>query len=188
MQEATCCTPSLPGSPEGRAQWKACRKAVHSESKAAGSQQRPCSLKLQHLQRHTHRGSAADGFSHSPGRICLLSYSHSAMVALEVSQKPCSEQSILACFPQLHAARWAGTRTGLCPALTVLFSACCVSMVDRQGGNQHLVWAELILCYKQNKSCPTTLLSSQPSLVQHQSRQVTVSNRWSKEPPQLKCY
>jgi len=39
VQEATCCTPIL-GCPKVRAQGKACRKAVCSESKSAASQQR----------------------------------------------------------------------------------------------------------------------------------------------------
>lgn len=84
----------------------------------------PPGLKLQHSQRQTHRGSAADKFYRSPSGMCLISNSHSATVALKVSQKPCSEQTILACFPQLPAARCAETHTG--PTRFVPNSYCTV--------------------------------------------------------------
>jgi len=83
-------------------------------------------LKLQHLQRQTHKGSAADKFYHTPSRTDLISDSHSAAVALKhcVSQTACSEQTTLACFPQLPAARCAEMHTG--PTYCVS-SSCCIN-------------------------------------------------------------
>ena len=64
------------------------------------------------------------------------------------------------------------------PSLHKGFSACFVSWLGRWWGERQyfLLW-ELVFCYKQNQSCSYNSTIFTPSLVQHQCRQVTVSNR-----------
>lgn len=163
VQEATRCTPSLSGSPRIRAQWRTGRKAVCSDSKSTGSQQRHCMPQAAAL---AETDKAADKIYHTPGRICLIADSHAATVALDTlsqaetpfrTDDTCLLSTATCCLP-CRDIYWTHT---VCAQLLLykVFSACFVSEVERQGENKHFLWAELIFCYEQNQSCPTILLS-----------------------------
>lgn len=142
----------------------------------------PC-LKLQHLQRQTHKGSAADKIYHTPGRTRLISDSHSATVALNVLSQPESLfrtddtclLSTATCCPLCSDSYQSHI---FCAQLLLnkMFSACFVSRLTGRGEtsifyeqNSYFVTSKPILSY--NSTVCT------PGLVQRQSRQVTVSNR-----------
>lgn len=163
MQEATCCTPSLASSPKARAQGRARRKAVCSDSKSAGSQQRHRMLQAAALAETDTQGSRQD-LPHPWQDMSHFRFpsSYGGIEHTKSAGNPGQNRWHLPAFHSyllLTVQRRILVRHILCPALTVQSVFCLLCVEGWQGGRNPAFFM----------SRTRILLQAKPILSSHQA-------------------